>query len=186
MAVGAPTDWLAVPPNVAAPSSPVPHIHMPCSACCPCFACCAVLCCAVVCCSYLDMLETMRQMERQRELQRLRELDLGEAAEGEDTEQQAQQGQRDPPPLLTFTPSVELNELVRPLDRCVCGVDGRRQRAGLLEEHALAQQDFCFPACSHLELYCHPPTITCPAVGWPPRWVMRLQWRWARRWASTT
>ena len=59
--------------------------------------------------------------------QSLRELDLGEAPEGEDTEQQAQQGHRDPPPLLTFTPSVELNELVRPLDRCVWTADGSGQ-----------------------------------------------------------
>ncbi|EFN57694.1 hypothetical protein CHLNCDRAFT_142893 [Chlorella variabilis] len=62
---------------------------------------------------YLDMLEKMARMERLRELQRQREQD-GEAGESPLAQPHAQ---RAPAPLLTFTPSVELNELVRPMDR---------------------------------------------------------------------
>lgn len=64
------------------------------------------------------MLEKMARMERLRELQRQREQD-GEAGESPLAQPHAQ---RAPAPLLTFTPSVELNELVRPMDRC-----GRRR-----------------------------------------------------------
>ncbi|KAL4445774.1 hypothetical protein ABPG77_008973 [Micractinium sp. CCAP 211/92] len=68
---------------------------------------------------YLDMLERMAYLERLRELRRLKE------AGGELPQWQQQAAQRDaaaaaaanPQPLLSFTPSVELNELARPADR---------------------------------------------------------------------
>lgn len=70
-------------------------------------------------CRYLDMLERMAYLERLRELRRLKE------AGGELPQWQQQAAQRDaaaaaaanPQPLLSFTPSVELNELARPADR---------------------------------------------------------------------
>lgn len=59
--------------------------------------------------SYLDMLERMTRIQRQLELRRL-------AAEGgEPAPEEA--GAQPPPPLLSFTPSYELNELARPQDR---------------------------------------------------------------------
>ena len=63
------------------------------------------------------MLEQMAQMERQRELQRLLEAG-GELPEAPlPGSHQLGSQQREPEPLLTFTPSVELDELVRPVDR---------------------------------------------------------------------
>ena len=57
------------------------------------------------------MLERMTRIQRQRELRRL-------AAEGGEPPT-AEEGAPPPQPLLTFTPSYELNELARPQDRQV-------------------------------------------------------------------
>ena len=114
---------------------------------------------------YLDMLEQMAQMHRERELRRVRELGEESLAEegGQQQQQQQQHGgeppaaaaqqqpaqpaqqqwwqqaaaQREPEPLLTFTPSVELNELVRPADRWAGGMGCKLHHAVL---HSLACQ----------------------------------------------
>lgn len=70
--------------------------------------------CAACCFSYLDMLDKLTRLERLRQLQRQLELG-GEHGEVRNPQQQGQA----PAPLISFTPSVELNDLVKPLDRWV-------------------------------------------------------------------
>lgn len=77
------------------------------------------------------MLERMAYLERLRELRRLKE------AGGELPEWRQQAARRDaaaeaaanPQPLLSFTPSVDLNELARPADRWA-GLDRRTTMVG--------------------------------------------------------
>jgi hypothetical protein len=73
------------------------------------------------------MLEKMALMERVRQLQRLREEEEGEQPPQQAAQQHEahKQQEQQPAPLVTFTPSVELNDVVKPHDRSVTGMHGR-------------------------------------------------------------
>lgn len=66
---------------------------------------------------YLDMLERMAYLERLRELRRLAGGELPEWRQQAARRDAAAEAAANPQPLLSFTPSVDLNELARPADR---------------------------------------------------------------------
>ena len=121
------------------------------------------------------MLERMTRIQRQRELRRLAaeggELPAAETAGG---------GAADPAPLLTFTPSHELSELARPLDRRVgmhsspvshCGRQRMECHMPKAPAAALAAGDGIVwpPLCAAA----HPAWAHPRAAGWPRRWATR-------------
>lgn len=71
----------------------------------------------------------MKQVARERQLMKQRQLDEAAGGGGGDEQQQQQQQEKEErEPLLTFTPSVELSDLVRPADRWVDLLVGRGGR----------------------------------------------------------
>jgi hypothetical protein len=66
---------------------------------------------------YLDMLEQLTLLERRRQLQLQAEAAALEGGEQEHEQRQRGLPGEQPQLLLTFTPSHELNDLIKPADR---------------------------------------------------------------------